>query len=543
VRFRDGKLVADAAEERFVRIKHYCGLPVNALEYCLDSQQLTMADIDQVAIPSLAPMPRLNFLLDLQGNRREPDSLDPRLAAFLKRPRVAPPLYTRNFPLRGHSEIVKVEHHRAHAASAYYTSDCHQKQLVLTMDGAGDDVSIALWRGQGGRLEPLATFDTRASLGWFYSNVTEALGWWHGDGEGKTMGLAAYGDCNRTQGVLDPFAPRFCQGELVSPHDFGPLSIWNETGALQWHLPEASQIQELIARFGAEHIAAEAQRLLEDEVQNLLFAWLEREDTRNLSAAGGVMLNVKLNQRLWDSGKLDHIHIYPNPGDAGLAAGAALCAYYQANPGAKRHSLPDLFLGPAYGDEEIARILDLRGVKYRHVEDVESMVASMLAHGKIVGWMQGRMESGPRALGGRSILMSANHPNHKEILNARVKFREPFRPFCPSILTEKMGDYLVAPRESPFMITSFTCQESRRERVPAVVHVDQTMRPQTVKDGRFAALIQEFGQLTGEFLLLNTSMNLMGEPIVNHPREALRCFIDSGMDCLVLGNYLVEKSA
>ncbi|MFM1768272.1 MAG: hypothetical protein RJA22_801 [Verrucomicrobiota bacterium] len=547
---RDGRILADVAEERFTRIKHYCGLPIHSIDYCLKSQGLTMEDLDAVAIPSVGGLPELNFLLDLKGARAEQKTAPRRALEFVQgvmnKPEVRPPLYIKSFPLHPKTELVHVEHHLAHAASAYYTSGTRDKQLIVTIDGAGDGVSVGLWRGEHGRIERLHAFPTSGSLGWFYSNVTEGLGWWHGDGEGKTMGLAPYGDPSRCTGVLDRFTPKYERGELVEHHDFGRHCYWNEGGAIQWHFDEAYEIRDLIARHGREHIAAEGQRVLEEQVKNIVFPWMEKEGTRNLSSSGGVMLNVKLNQRLWESGRIARHHTYPNPGDSGLAVGAALHVYYQNNPLAPIHPLEDLYFGPEYGDAEIEEVLKLRRLEYRRVDNIEAYAAQKLAENKIVAWFQGRMESGPRALGGRSILMSANRPENKDVINARVKFREAFRPFCPSLLWEKKDDYLENARDEFFMITSFTCKEARRARVPAVVHADQTLRPQTVKDSfhpRFWRLLNEFGKLTGEHLLLNTSFNIMGEPIVCHPREAIRCFYDNGLDVLALGNYVLEKKA
>ena len=544
----DGRIVADVAEERFTRTKHYCGLPLHAVDYCLTSQGLTIADIDAVAVPAQDSVPDLNFLFGLTGTKQERPGRQRRTLDFarelLKRPAVKPPLYIRSFPLASRTEIVHVQHHLAHAASAYYTNPVPGKQLVVTLDGIGDGVSAAVWRGQNGKLELLESFPASASLGWFYSNVTEALGWWHGDGEGKTMGLAPYGDYSKVRGVLDKFHPRFGQGRLVTPHNFGRAYYWNEAGALQWHFDEAGAMRDLIARHGREAIAAEAQHVLEEQVQELVYPWLDKETTRNLSCAGGVFLNVKLNQRLWESGRIDQHHIYPNAGDSGLAVGAALYAYYQAHAGAPAHAIEHLYWGPDYSDKEIEEALKLRRLEYRRVEDIESYAAEKLAEGRIVAWFQGRMESGPRALGNRSILMSANRPENKDVINARVKFREAFRPFCPSLLWEHRADYLVKPRDEFFMVTSFTCPEPKRGKVPAVVHADATLRPQTVKrdfNARFWKLLNGFGRRTGEPLLLNTSFNIMGEPIVMRPREAIRCFYDSGLDCLALGNFVLEK--
>jgi carbamoyltransferase len=546
---RDGRIVADVAEERFTRTKHYAGLPLSSVGYCLESQDLTIKDIDVVAVPTGGCLPPLNFLLDLKSPRKEKRSrlgrMEDQARRVFKRLSQKPPLYIKQYPLPDSVSIVHVEHHLAHAASAYYTSGSAEKQLIVTMDGSGDGVCICLWRGENGRIEPLQKFANEASLGWFYSNVTEALGWWHGDGEGKTMGLAPYGDPERARGVLDRFYPKFSGGQLVEPMQFRGPYVWDQAGAMQWHFDDAYDIQPLIERHGREHIAAEAQRVLEEQTKELVYPWLDKEKTRNLTCAGGVFLNVKLNQRIWESGRVDRQWIYPNAGDSGLAVGAALYAYHQANSGQPIGSVDNLYWGPEYSEKEIESVLKLRQLTYQRMDNVEDFAARQLADNKIVAWFQGRMESGPRALGNRSILMSCNRKENKDIINARVKFREAFRPFCPSLLWENRHDYLEKARDEFFMITSFTCKENKRDKVPAVVHADATLRPQTVQKSfnpRFWTLINEFGRLTGEPLVLNTSFNVMSEPVINHPREAIRCFYDNGLDVLVMGNFVLSKN-
>jgi carbamoyltransferase len=547
---RDGQILADVAEERFTRIKHYAGHPLFSVGYCLASHNLTMKHIDMVAVPRCGGLPPLNFLLDLKDSRQEKRSrmgrAEDAARRFLKRgPRYKAPMYIRNYPLPDSVPIVHVEHHLAHAASAYYTSGRMEKQLIVTMDGTGDGVCTVIWRGENGRIEPLQRFPNEASLGWFYGIVTEALGWWHGDGEGKTMGLAPYGDPNKARGVLDRFCPKFSGDQLVEPMQFQGPFVWDQGGALQWHFEDAYEIQTLIQKYGREDTAAEAQRVLEEQTKEIIHPWLEKEKIRNLTCAGGVFLNVKLNQRIWESGRVDRQWIYPNAGDSGLAVGAALYAYHQATPSAPIGSVDSLYWGPEYSEKDIESVLKLRQLPYRRMDNVEEFVARQLAEDKIVAWFQGRMESGPRALGNRSILMSANRKENKDIINARVKFREAFRPFCPSLLWENRHDYLEKARDEFFMITSFTCKENKRDKVPAVVHADATLRPQTVQKNfnpRYWKLINEFGRLTGEPLLLNTSLNIMSEPIINHPREAIRCFYDNGLDILVMGKFVLSKN-
>ncbi|MBW1741573.1 MAG: hypothetical protein JRJ42_10650 [Deltaproteobacteria bacterium] len=545
----NGKIVADMAEERFTRIKHYAGFPSSAIQACLDIAELSITDIDVIAIPTVGIREELNYFFELKGTQRECEIRGERVEGSVQRLRgmgwEKPPLYMKRFPVSTSTEIVHVDHHLAHAASAYYTCGSEDPQLIVTMDGVGDNgTSVAIWRGESGKITLLKQFDKSGSLGWFYGIVTEALGWRHGDGEGKTMGLAPYGDPDEAKGALYPFCPKFSNGDLIESHDFGIPYSWNDKGAYHWHFEEAGQIRSLIEKYGREHIAAEAQRVLEDQVAAIIFPWMEREGLKNLCCAGGVFLNVKLNQRIWESGKVAHHHIYPNAGDSGLAVGAALYVHHEANTDGGIISLESLYLGPEFTNEEIQRFLDARHLRYRFEEDVASVTARLLANGKIVGWIEGRMESGPRALGGRSILMSPTSTENKDIINAQVKFREPFRPFCPSILAEYMEDYLVRCRPERFMITSFDVKPERREAIPAVVHVDGTLRPQTIDraiNPLYWKLIKTFGDLTGEYVLLNTSFNIRGEPIICHPREAIRCFYDTGMEHLVIGNYILSK--
>jgi carbamoyltransferase len=546
---KDGHLIADVAEERFNRVKHYSGIPYGSVGYCLKAGSLAMGDIDVVAVSSVEPMPSLNFLFDMQNGARERKNIRSQAIDVYRKyfsSAKKPPIYISKFSLEGQTEIVHVEHHLAHAASAYYTSGLSRSEraLIVTCDGAGDGFSLCVWRGENGRIQPLKKFKTDGSIGWFYSNVTEALGWIHGDGEGKTMGLAPYGDFTDCRGVLDSFYPKYATGELVESHSFGPGYYWDENGSLEFHFDEAYDLQTLVQKHGAENIAAEAQRVLEEQVMEVVFPWMEKERTTVLCAAGGVFLNVKLNQRLWYSGKITKQWTYPNPGDSGLAVGCALYAHYQNATNDPIHLQEHLYWGPEYSNEEVAAIVRERSLNAKYVEDVAEEAARLLSQNKILAWFQGRMESGPRALGNRSILMSTAKKENKDIINERVKYREGFRPFCPSMTIEAAADYLVQYRAEPFMITSFDTTERKMARIPAVVHADGTARPQTVRkeiNPEYWKLITEFGKLTGDPVLLNTSFNIKGEPIICHPREAIRCFYDSGIDHLVIGNYLFSK--
>jgi carbamoyltransferase len=288
------------------------------------------------------------------------------------------------------------------------------------------------------------------------------------------------------------------------------------------------------------------QRISEEQASNIILPWLEKEQTRRVLCAGGFFLNVKFNQKLWYSNQVDVQWVYPNAGDSGLAVGSALYAYYDTHPEAEPAKLEHLYHGSEYSNEEIQKILDERGLVYTCVEDPSDVAARYLVENYVLGWFQGRMEAGPRALGNRSILMSPLRAENKDLINRKIKYREPFRPFAPALPVEKMHEYLVNAREECFMTCSFDVVPEKRSSIPAVVHVDGTARPQMVKreqNPRYYDLIMKFGELTGEYVVLNTSFNVKGEPIVCHPREALKCFFDTGMDVLIMNNYVIEKPA
>src|SRR5262245_44918101 len=544
----DGKLVADVAEERFSRVKHDASFPFNAIDYCLRAAGISSEDLDCISLPadSLPYACHLLFRLTpehqaLRFNDGAPEPFivneDPKI------PIDSLPLYVQTLPLSPRCKFFMAGHHAAHAASAFYTSGAvMERSLVATLDGQGGGISIAIWRGEQGALSLLQKYNEESSLGWFYSNVTEALGWRHGSDEWKVMGLAPYGIPN--PGVLKGFHPEFRDGSLVEPHDYGTFVTWPDHGSAHYHGKDAIRIAKICENIGRECLAAEAQRVVEEQTLKLIIPWLEKEDTSKLICAGGFFLNVKVNQLLWDSGKLSFQWVYPNPGDAGLAAGAALLATAMQFGHITGDPLDHLSLGPEFSPSELAVLLKERGLIFREVSNPAKVAIPHLQDNRVVGWFQGRMESGPRALGNRSILMSPQKPENKDIINAKVKFREAFRPFCPSVLADRANDYFVRPRDERVMMSSFSVREEARSIMPAVVHVDNTARPQLVHRRilpLFHELIDRFGESTGVHSLLNTSFNIKGEPIVCTPREALRTFFDTGLDVLIIDRFVVEK--
>jgi len=357
--------------------------------------------------------------------------------------------------------------------------------------------------------------------------------------------LAPYGHPAKVGSRLDRFFPAFRAGDLATPHDFGRVTFTTVHGVHHWHFAEAAAIRAIADDIGPANVAARAQQLLEQQTVPFVGDWMARLAADRLACAGGAFLNVKLNQRIRSALRPREHWVFPNPGDSGLALGAALHAWHSLGKPAEARRMRSLSLGPAFDDREIRAILDERGLAYAETEDPAAEASRLIAAGHIVGWFQGRMESGPRALGNRSILMRADIAENKDILNRRVKFRESFRPFCPSVLAERRDAYLADALDEEFMITAFDAKGPQAGAIAACIHVDGTARPQTVDRAAnplFHRLIACLGAATGTFAVLNTSFNVRGEPIVCHPRDAIRCFFDTGMDALVIGGFVLRKT-
>lgn len=552
----DGQIVADVSEERFVRIKHYAGLPVNSIHFCLNAGKISFDELDFIAISGEITDPKLKILLNLSDeqfnqiitNNLPQISFGTRVKNIFKN-RIAyhesPPLYMNFYNLALKTKVIKVDHHVSHASTAYYTSG-FQDCLIITCDGVGDGTSVAVWKGFRGKIKEIKRYGTSGSFGWFYSLVTEALGWWVGDGEGKTMGLAPYGDRKAVldKEVLAYYLPGYHNGEITRGIDFGAVKYFRELDAFHWHFPDAIKIQKVVQDYGPENVAAEAQDLLEESLLDFIRYWVKKENARNLATAGGVFLNVKLNQKIIEDNIAENYSIFPNAGDAGLSLGAALYVSQKFSGENTTQKIDHIYWGPQYSNDEVESILKERNLPYRKSDNIAQEAARALANQKIIGWFQGKMESGPRALGGRSILFDPGKSENKDIINMRVKFREPFRPFCPSVMEEYAHEYLSTSYKDRYMITACDVKTEKRNVIPAVTHVDGTCRPQLISrqtNKRFWELLDNFRQLTGVPVILNTSFNIKGEPIVCSPRDAIKCFFDTGLDVLCIGDFIVSK--
>ena len=557
----DGRVVAYAEEERLLRYKHAPGVfPLRSIKSCLDLAGLRLGDVDCAVYGWDAPrygngdMGRFYESVNHchppdDATRRwqqqnlgqfTPASLRSVLASALVRGFGVPP---EEVP-----ELLFYPHHRTHAAAAFYLSP-FEEALVLTLDGSGDSECTVLWHGKGSRLEPIHRIEIPRSLGWFYAALTEYLGFEAYDGEYKVMGLAAYGREN--QEVREKLAEVVHAGSLGWDYDVDPRFIHHGK-----HTFSSRFTDDLVSLLGLpprqgeraiepihEDIAFEAQRLLEETVLRLLRHFRAETGLRRLCIGGGVGLNVKMNSRIHRTDLFDDVFAFPVPNDSGLSIGAAIGLWVDGT-GRRPEPLSHLYLGPSWSDEDIELQVRSCGLAYRRCEDVASETAELLARGRVVGWFQGRLEGGPRALGGRSILADPRHLEARDRVNAAIKFREYWRPFCPSLTRESAPRYLVKPAGAPFMINAFEATAEAREKVPAVVHVDGTVRPQTVDpdtNPRYYQLLKAFEARTGVPVLLNTSFNVKGEAIVCSPRDALRTFWSTGIDALAIGSFLIEK--
>jgi carbamoyltransferase len=574
----DGVLVAAAAEERFARQRHCAGFPEQAIRFCLQQGRLAPGELDHVALsrdPSahmhrklmaaLARLPAAFSLKDRLQNVGKLRNLRGELAAALDVD-----------PDRLRARCHNVEHHKAHMSSAFFASP-FERAALLSVDGFGDFVSTMLGWGDGRRLEVLDWVEYPHSLGILYTATSQYLGFRKYGDEGKVMGLAPYGEPRFLEQFrrivrLTPNGKFELDLDYFTHHRHGVEMSW-EAGT-----PTISAIfspryvdalgparfpdAELTPRH--QDIAASLQARLEEALFHVLCdlhervrgTWADEAGPPPLCLAGGVALNCTANGKIRERTPFQDIFIQPAAGDDGTAIGAALYVHHQeAAPGASlspegavdRQVMQDAFTGPAFSDDQIAAALEARGIRYTphgSLEEVAREAAALIAGGAVVGWFQGAMEYGPRALGHRSIVADPRCVQMREILNQRIKHREPFRPFAPSVLAEKAAEWFEDPFPSPFMQMAVRVRADRRALIPAVTHVDGTGRLQTVAretNPAYWRLIHEFDRLTGVPVLVNTSFN-ENEPIVCTPDHAIDCYRKTAMDALVMGSFIVRRS-
>lgn len=533
-----------ASQERFTRRKHDPGLPVNAISYCLKEAGIIGEELDYVAVHE-KPLRKFKRIVD-DARRSFPRSYGlfrNSLPIWLGQKRAPESLLTAEFHTS--CPYLFIGHHLSHAASAFLPSP-FDDAAILTTDAVGEAFSTCLGHGRGSSVVLDRGIRFPNSLGMFYSALTHLLGFEVMEGEGKVMGLAAYGE------------PSFRKqmGELIRLHEDGSYALNMRYFAFDRSLNMiTSRLEKLLFRrrrpdepVEQRHsdLAATLQAVLEETLLSLLRVLKRETGARNLCMAGGIGLNSLANGRILREGPFENVFIQPAAGDSGCSLGAALYAHCHLVGRDRPAPMQTDRFGPCFGPDAIARFLDVRRVAYRRLEGEQLVteVAKLLARNKIIGWFRGRMELGPRALGGRSILANPTDPQMKSVVNAKVKFREPFRPFGASVPEEAAADYFDIDRPSPFMMFVFPVRPEHRDRLPSITHVDGSCRIQTLStdyDRVYHRLLHKFGELSGAPVLLNTSLNIKGDPIVCSPSDALDCFLKTGMDCLVMEDLLLQK--
>ncbi len=562
----DGEVFTAVDEERLNRIKHTPGFPEHAIRYCLEKAGIGLEDLDYIAVGNDL---RANFLRKLSFSIKTfPFSAWPRYLKDYFRQRVSRPMNIgRDLacrvgadPEKIESRIRRVEHHNAHGASTFYASP-FERAAVLTIDGSGDFVTCALSLGEGLALERLEQVYWPHSLGMLYFSVTQYLGFHEIGAEGKVMALASYGRPR----YMDEFrrivrlTSRGFEMDMSYFTFHLPVLIdnWGDPTTASFYIYRdwlSKKFHDLFGPArepGSEYtqrhmdIAATLQKTLEETVFHILGRLHELTQTDALCLAGGVALNCVMNGKIPEHTPFKRIFIQPNAGDGGISLGSALYLYHNELRRPRRTHLKSASLGTEYSDGEIEGALKRFNLDYTRHNDVTPHVARLIADGKIVGWFQGKMEFGPRALGNRSILADPRRRDMKDLLNKRVKHREHFRPFAPSVIEEDAKDFfMMNGSPSPFMLLALDVVREKADIVPAIVHVDGTARVQTVdrtSNPVYRKLIEEFKKLTGVPLVLNTSFNLKGEPVVSSPEDAIKSFLATRIDVLAIGNYIVEK--
>jgi carbamoyltransferase len=538
---RNGELLFAVAEERISRIKHDASFPKLAIQACLDFAKVTAAQIDEVCFGWQTAGPVYRHDLKLYATNRWPlsymnvlNSSRHFLSMWHQESGAAP--YRRLFGANK-TRFRFVDHHFAHAISAYAFSGFDDAAVVV-MDGRGAWEATSIWHGRAGRLEHVLTLNWPDSLGLFYAQFTGFLGFVPNSDEWKVMGLAPYG-----QNGID-------LSSFINPND-APYRVHAKTligGDAQFShfTPLLGAPREPESEISDHHknIAFAVQDACEVAMMSVVKLALQKTGSKNLCLAGGVALNSKANGKIVASGAIENIFVQPAASDDGVALGAALAPYLDDNGRLPNRAMRHGYWGPCFDDDAVEKVLLTYKIRHSKLSDPAKTAAQLLNEGKILGWFQGRMEFGPRALGSRSIIADPRDPEMNAKVNNAVKFREWWRPFAPSFKKEAASDYLESAYDSPFMILTAQVRPEKRSIIPSVTHVDGSARPQTVEreiNPLYYRLIDEFGAITGVPVIMNTSFNLRGEAIVHTPTDALRTFFSSGLDALVIGSFLVEK--
>jgi carbamoyltransferase len=557
--FKDGILIAATEEERFRRIKHWAGFPSEAVKFCLKEAGVTIAEVDYVCIgrdPKAKFWKKILFVLKNIGKRNT------LLADRLKNSKKVASIENELAQISGLSEaaikpkVVNVEHHRSHLASAFFASP-FEEAAILSIDGSGDFTTTMIAVGKGSQIEVLDSVDFPVSAGLFYTAFTQYLGFPHYGDEYKVMGLAPYGQPHYADEIrkIIQFRP---DGLFDWDTDYfaNPTEIKLDYST---HVPVISVLygEKMVSTFGPPRMAGEdltqrhkdmaasVQLVCEELILHILTHLHKKTGLKNICLAGGVAQNSVANGKIIEKTGFEKLYIPSAGHDAGISMGSALYVHNHVLKQKRSEAIYSAYTGSKFSNEEIEILLKKNNIQYQRLrdEDLYDKITAKLIEPGVVGWFSGRAEFGPRALGARSILADPRNPKAKDLLNSKIKRRESFRPFAPSILKEYTGEYFEKVEEVPFMEKVFPIRKEKREIIPAVTHVDGTGRLQTVSkeiSPRYHSLISKFMEKTGVPILLNTSFN-ENEPIVNTPQEALDCYLRTSMDMLVLENCVIER--
>jgi carbamoyltransferase len=561
----DGRLLAAVEEERLNRVKYAAGLPARAIQYCLDQAGVKLSEVDHIAIPR-DPWARLptklrfamrmpKFALDRARVMRRFAGINEDLARAFEIP-----------VEKIRAQFHRIEHHTAHLASAYFVSP-FERAAVLSADGLGDFASSMWALGEGARMQSLGEITFPHSLGMYYTALTQYIGFWKFGDEYKVMGLAAYGEPE----FLDEFRRIvYADGPLSFRLGLKYFTHQSQGAEMSWREADRTPVlgrlfsEYLEKRLGParkaeepleqrhRNMAASMQAAIEEVLAAHWGALARKTGEKSLCLAGGVAFNCVANGKIFDHSPFERVYVQPAAGDAGLSVGAAFAVNHQILGRPREFVMDHAGWGPQFSPQEIRAAVESAAassddLKIAQLEEAALLQATArhIADGKVLGWFQGRVEWGPRALGQRSILADPRRPGMKDVLNRRIKHRETFRPFAPSIIEEATGEFFEKQHPSPFMTFAYKVRPEKRAVIPAPTHVDGTARLQTVSrtaNPLYWKLIRAFGDLTGVPVVLNTSFN-DNEPIVCRPEEALDCFARTQMDVLVMGNFILEKKS
>ncbi|HYD47831.1 MAG TPA: carbamoyltransferase, partial [Terriglobales bacterium] len=542
---QDGEVIAAASEERFTRKKHDADMPVNAIRYCLEAGRIRVDDLDYVGFYE-KPFVKFKRIL-FTHLACYPRSLKPFLKAvpsWMHEKLVIPSVIRQKIGYEG--EVLMTEHHLSHAASSFLVSP-FEEAAIITVDGVGEWSTATYGKGQGNDINLFKEIRFPHSLGLLYTAFTSYLGFKVNSAEYKVMGLAPYGEPKYYDKVRQLIDVRPDGSFALDMRYFNYLSGLTMTNGKFEELmgAPARKSDGPMEQFHMD-IAASVQKVTEDVMLVMARHVHKETGSKNLCLAGGVALNCVANGRILREGPFDHIYVQPAAGDAGGAIGVATYIHHSLLKNPRKFVMRHAYTGPEYSNEEIREFLVGHDIPYTELSNQEmvSRVAKLIADQAVIGWFQGRMEFGPRALGSRSILADPRNPENKDRVNLKIKFREGFRPFAPSVLADRCGEFFELDEPSPFMLLVAQVRPEKRV-IPSVTHVDGSARVQTVDrelNPLFYDLIDEFGKLTGVPVIINTSFNVRGEPIVCTPGDAYRCFVETGMDYLAIGNFLLDKS-